>query len=276
MKKDNNSKAKILRQKAIEILNKKLPNLVLQLSEDEVMKLVYELELHQIELEMQTDELMKAKEQVAELAIQKYAKLFDLAPFVYFTLTKEGEIIELNQYGREILVNDRSLLQNIPFSIFISRDTLPIYNRFLEKVFKSKTKEICELTLLTIGNLPIYVRLNGIVSENPEICLVTLVNISETGEAAAKNIKRATELLIVNNELSLQIEEKKITEEALRVTNEYLIKLINYANSPIIVWNPQLVITRFNKSFEAITGRNEKDMIGKSVEILFPPLLRDN
>jgi len=275
MKKDNNSKAKILRQKAVEILNKKLPNMVLQLSEDEVIKLVYELEVHQIELEMQTDELMKAKEQVAEIAIQKYAKLFELAPFVYFRLTKEGEIIELNQYGREILVNDRSLLQNIPFSIFISRDTLPIYNHFLEKVFKSKTKETCKLTLLTIGNLPIYVQLNGIVSENPEICLVTLVNISEPGQAESENVKRASELMIVNNELSLQIEEKKSTEEKLRETNEYLSKLITYANSPIIVWNPQLVITRFNKSFESITGRKEKDMIGQPIEILFPPLLRE-
>ena len=275
MKKDNNSKAKILRQKAVEILNKKLPNMVLQLSEDEVIKLVYELEVHQIELEMQTDELMKAKEQVAEIAIQKYAKLFELAPFVYFRLTKEGEIIELNQYGREILVNDRSLLQNIPFSIFISRDTLPIYNHFLEKVFKSKTKETCKLTLLTIGNLPIYVQLNGIVSENPEICLVTLVNISEPGQAESENVKRASELMIVNNELSLQIEEKKSTEEKLSETNEYLSKLITYANSPIIVWNPQLVITRFNKSFESITGRKEKDMIGQPIEILFPPLLRE-
>ena len=69
MKKDNNSKAKILRQKAVEILNKKLPNMVLQLSDDEVIKLIYELEVHQIELEMQTEELMRAKEQVAELAM---------------------------------------------------------------------------------------------------------------------------------------------------------------------------------------------------------------
>ena len=150
MKKDNNSKAKILRQKAVEILNKKLPNMVLQLSDDEVIKLIYELEVHQIELEMQTEELMRAKEQVAELAIQKYARLFDFAPFVYFTLSKEGEILEVNLFGGEFLGNGRQLLKNIPFSIFISSDSLPIYNRFLEKVFKSNAIENCELTLLTI------------------------------------------------------------------------------------------------------------------------------
>jgi PAS domain S-box-containing protein len=47
--------------------------------------------------------------------------------------------------------------------------------------------------------------------------------------------------------------------------------LINYANAPIIVWDPQFRITRFNHAFEFLTGLLEKDMIGKSLEILFPP-----
>jgi len=295
MKKDNNSKAKILRQKAEEILNKKLPNLVLKLSDDEVMKLVYELEVRQIELELQTEELMRAKEQVAALTIQKYAKLFHYAPFVYFTLTKESEIMEVNLLGGKFLGIGQPLVKNIPFNIFISKDTLPIYNRFLEKVFKSNVIENCKVTLLSIGNLPIHVQLTAFAA-NAKICLVTLLNISKftSAEKHSKipsadldfsNIllalqneeheKNKSELITTLNELSLQIEEKPNTEETLRETNEYLSKLITYANSPIVVWNPQLEITRFNKSFESITGRSEKDLIGKSIEILFPPLLRD-
>jgi len=61
-----------------------------------------------------------------------------------------------------------------------------------------------------------------------------------------------------------------------RETNEYLESLLNYANAPIIVWNPQYEITRFNKAFETLTGRSEKDILGKSLEILFPPDSRDN
>ena len=52
-------------------------------------------------------------------------------------------------------------------------------------------------------------------------------------------------------------------------TNEYLESLFNYANAPIIVWDPQLKITRFNKAFESLTGRKTKEVIGKSLEILF-------
>jgi two-component system, cell cycle sensor histidine kinase and response regulator CckA len=62
----------------------------------------------------------------------------------------------------------------------------------------------------------------------------------------------------------------KKAEEKLRETGEYLQSLIDYANAPIIVWDPQLKITRFNRAFEALTGRKAEDVIGHSLDILFP------
>jgi PAS domain S-box-containing protein len=67
------------------------------------------------------------------------------------------------------------------------------------------------------------------------------------------------------------ITERKQAEEALRETNEYLENLFNYANAPIIVWDPQFKITRFNHAFETLTGRNAVEVLGKPLEILFPP-----
>jgi len=61
-------------------------------------------------------------------------------------------------------------------------------------------------------------------------------------------------------------------EEKLRETNEYLDNLFNYANAPIIVWDTQYKITRFNHAFESLTGRAMKDVIGRSIEVLFPPV----
>jgi|GEM_PF-965476 len=60
-------------------------------------------------------------------------------------------------------------------------------------------------------------------------------------------------------------------EKALHETNEYLENLINYANAPIIVWDPQFRITRFNHAFESLTGYREASVLGKSLEMLFPP-----
>jgi PAS domain S-box-containing protein len=62
-------------------------------------------------------------------------------------------------------------------------------------------------------------------------------------------------------------------EVALKETNEYLENLFRYTNAPIIVWDTQLNITRFNPAFEKLTGRKSIEVIGKSIEILFPPEL---
>jgi circadian clock protein KaiC len=64
--------------------------------------------------------------------------------------------------------------------------------------------------------------------------------------------------------------EGKQAKEALQETNQYLENLINYANAPIIVWDTQFAITRFNHAFESLTGRDMNDVVGKPLEILFP------
>ncbi|MBN1981188.1 MAG: PAS domain S-box protein, partial [Chitinivibrionales bacterium] len=63
---------------------------------------------------------------------------------------------------------------------------------------------------------------------------------------------------------------RKQMEDRLRETNEYLENLFNYANAPIIVWNPQFKITRFNHAFERLTGRSAQEVIGHHLELLFP------
>jgi PAS domain S-box-containing protein len=67
------------------------------------------------------------------------------------------------------------------------------------------------------------------------------------------------------------ITDKKILTDSLRETKDYLENLIACANAPIIVWDQQFKITRFNKAFELLTGRSEKEVIGQSINILFPP-----
>lgn len=66
------------------------------------------------------------------------------------------------------------------------------------------------------------------------------------------------------------ITERKQAEEKLRETNEYLQNLINYANAPIIVWDNEFKITRFNQAFEKLSGYPYMEVIGKRVDILFP------
>ncbi len=64
-------------------------------------------------------------------------------------------------------------------------------------------------------------------------------------------------------------------EEATREAKDYLENLIDYANAPIIVWDQSLRITRFNHAFERLTGLADEEILGKSLENLFPDKSRD-
>ena len=234
VKKNNKSKAANLRQKAEELLIKKSLKTDSQLSETDILKLIHEFEVHKIELEMQNEELRLANEQ-AEIAAKKYTNLYDFAPSGYFILSKEGKVIDLNLSGANMLGKERSLLINSQFGFFVSNDTKPIFTLFLSKVFNSKAEESCEIILSTYGNLPMYVSLNGIVTENSEQCFVNGMNITD-GKRSAELIiankklvfqndekeKRAAELILANKELAFQNDEKEKRAAELVFANKEL------------------------------------------------------
>ncbi|MGA9348089.1 MAG: PAS domain S-box protein [Anaerolineae bacterium] len=70
------------------------------------------------------------------------------------------------------------------------------------------------------------------------------------------------------------ITERKRAGEALRETRDYLDSLIRYANAPIIVWDPEGRITRFNHAFEHLTGYTADEVIGQELHMLFPEASR--
>lgn len=80
--------------------------------------------------------------------------------------------------------------------------------------------------------------------------------------------------LIVANAIRRAAERKK-TKDALRETRDYLESLINFANAPIIVWNPAFKINRFNHAFERLTGYTADEVIGQKLSMLFPEASRD-
>jgi PAS domain S-box-containing protein len=210
-KKGNKSEAIKLRRKAEELLKKKSSKMT-SVSEIHSHELRHELEVHQIELEIQNEELALAKEQ-ADIVAQKYTELYNSAPSGYFTLSKEGEIVELNICGAKMLGKETQQLRGSRFGFFVSDETKAIFNSFLQKVFKSKVEESCEINLLTDGNQLVFVHVNGIITKKGEQCFVSVMNITDR--------KLADELLIANQELAFQnIEKQKRAEELLNFNKE--------------------------------------------------------
>jgi len=214
-KTDSNPELKLLRQKAEKILKEVTGDPKLLLSKVETLKLTHELETYKIELGIQNDELLHAKEQ-AEFTAEKYAALFDFAPTGYFTLSLDGSIIDLNLKGASMLGFDRSSLQNSLLGFFMSEDTRPGFFLFLRKVFESNTSETFEAKLLLKGNEVKYVNLTGISNENGEQCLVTMVDITDK-KKAEEDIRTRTEVLEKNYaRLAKEILERRRTQLALR------------------------------------------------------------
>jgi len=182
MKKDSNSEAAALRQKAEELVTANLSKSASHLSAGEAQKLIHELEVHQIELKLQNEELLLAKEQ-SEVDSAKYTELYDFAPTGYFTLSKEGEILELNLAGAKMFRKNRADLRNRLFSLYLHYTSKADFALFLEKSFDTKTKQTCEVALSTNSSTPAYIHLAGIVVANGDQCFVTATDISGRKQA---------------------------------------------------------------------------------------------
>lgn len=74
----------------------------------------------------------------------------------------------------------------------------------------------------------------------------------------------------ISLENAMLFAECRQAEEALRETSDYLESLIDHANAPIVVWDAERRITRFNHAFERLTGYAARDVLGRPLELLFP------
>lgn len=106
-------------------------------------------------------------------------------------------------------------------------------------------------------------------------CLSSQKNTKFTREVWIKG-KFFIETIITIPELRVariyarDITPSKISENILKKTRDYLENLIDYANVPIIVWDSELCITRFNRAFEILTGYKAKEVLRKDLSFLFP------
>lgn len=179
------NKLSLLRQKAekalIKIQHQESPSL----NEFDALKLVHELEVHQIELELQNKDLIKALEDT-----EAAKALYEFAPSGYFTLDLESDIKALNLSAAKMLGKSRSELINRKFNAFVAQEDLSVYKCFLTSVFESESKQVAEIRLSIDGNPSLYVHIEGIVFNQSNQCLVTVIDITQK-KAAVTALKES-------------------------------------------------------------------------------------
>ena len=202
--------SEILRKNAEGILEKKRGKPGKSPSESDILKLNHELAVHQIELEIQNKELMDAKEHLENI-LEKYTSLYDFAPTGYLTLSREGEIIELNFYAAKILGKERRSLIKNSFGLFVTNEFKLIFNRFLNEIFLTQSRQSCEVTIINSENIPVNVYLIGMLNKNEKHADINLIDITERKQAEEKLKNVLNELTTTNKELqqSLQLNADK-------------------------------------------------------------------
>jgi hypothetical protein len=173
----NMTDPKVLRTLAEKKMNERQEMPDISSTNLDVKRLVHELQVHQIELEMQNDELREAYETM-ETALKKYTLLYDFAPTGYFTLDADGTICELNFTGAEMLADKRFALVNSNFKLFIADNSKELFDSFFTKVYSGNRKESCEVVLGYDNKNLCRVYLEGVVTGDDQKCLLSAIDIS--------------------------------------------------------------------------------------------------
>ena len=142
------------------------------------LRLIHELQVHQIELELQNRELLETRIQL-EQSLEKYTDLYDFAPTGYFVLAANGIIQEANLAGAALLGQERSRLLGRRFGLFVSMETRTAFNVFLDAALASPSKVCAEVTLAPEGVPPHHLHLEGAgvqFSESPR-CRIAAIDI---------------------------------------------------------------------------------------------------
>ncbi|MCP4253279.1 MAG: response regulator [Candidatus Scalindua sp.] len=186
MKKDKSKKANNtdLRNKAEKTL-KHVQRPVGMLTDAEARELAHELQVHQVELEMQNEELRKAQIEIEESRSQ-YSHLYDFAPVGYFTISDEGIILQANLTGAEMLGTERCNLIGKPLSYFVMREDHDAYYLQRNKFRETRDRGTFELRIKRNDGTQFYAQLECAAGYSAEVesaqCLIIMNDITERKE----------------------------------------------------------------------------------------------
>ncbi len=197
-------------------------------------RLVHELQVHQIELEMQNVSLQEARIE-ADTAKAYYAELFDFGPMAYFTIGRDGMIRQTNFQGEKLLGSARNSISGTLFLQHVIPEFQSNYLVFLQQIFASEIAQTCELRLQHANHV-LWVTLSATVDVARDTCLVAALDISE----------------------------RKANEENLQLAATVYMAL----EEAIMVSDSQNQIISINAAFTKLTGYSVAESVGQSTNLL--------
>ncbi|MEI6280106.1 MAG: PAS domain S-box protein [Verrucomicrobiae bacterium] len=199
---------------------------------------LHELRVHQIQLEMQNEELRRTQAEL-DIVRARYFDLYDMAPVGYCTLDEQGLILESNLTAAILLGVARTALVTKPISGFILREDHDIYYLHRKQLFETGVAQTCELRMVKPDGTTFWAHLDGNAARDEEgapVCRLVLSDIT-----------------------ALKRHEEKILQ---------LSQAVEQSPALIIITNRDGEIEYVNPKFCAVTGFTREEVMGRNPRIL--------
>jgi PAS domain S-box-containing protein len=234
-KDDRDKQAAELRRRAEDIARKKAAQSsddLEALSPAETRRTLYEMQVHQLELEMQNEELRRIQAEL-DAARARYFDLYDLAPVGYLTLSESGPILEANLTAATMLGVARNALPKQPITRFMLKEDQDIYYQHRKQLFATGVPQVCELRMVKNDGSQFWARLDAIVGQDDggtQVCRVVISDITgrkKAGEKLQEANRHLEEATARANEIAARAETANIAK------SEFLANMSHEIRTPM-------------------------------------------
>ncbi|RYE27103.1 MAG: PAS domain S-box protein, partial [Sphingobacteriaceae bacterium] len=195
MKEKKEQVVELLRQKAEEIISDD-KNSINQVSSAELKRIMHELRLYHLELEMQNEELQRVNNHT-ELQKIEFANLFELAPIGYIVIDKTAVVKDANFAALQLLGVTKSYLQHMPFLLHVVKEDVNLFYTYYTELLLSSKSLSCSIRLRNASKEILVVKVSGIALKHEAdntFCYLTLTDITEKQQAEQKLKEAKTRL----------------------------------------------------------------------------------
>jgi PAS domain S-box-containing protein len=156
------------------------------LDKEQALKAVHELRVHQVELQMQNEQLRQTQIELEE-SRNKFTDLFDFAPTGYFVVDPKGHILEVNLTGASMVGRERNFLAGKPFVLFVGTEDKDRFFLSRRNVLQTRTRERCDLKILNKDGYSFFAELlmDPVLDAEGQVthCRIALIDITERKKA---------------------------------------------------------------------------------------------
>ncbi|OIQ98976.1 sensory histidine kinase AtoS [mine drainage metagenome] len=225
-----------------------------QPGEELLHKLLHELQVHQVELQMQNDALRQA-EIAMEESRDRYADLYDFAPIGYLTLSREGMINEINLTAADMLGVVRSKLIKRRFSQFVAEADRDRWYLHFGSVLKHDQRQRCELVFQREDGSHFSAQLDSLKVRNA---------------LGSEELEQAPGLHTPGGAFSVRIAVTDITERvqaetAVTEAREFAESIVDTVREPLIVLDDALKVVSVSRSFYQKFNVTPEDTVGRQI-----------